>query len=316
MKKLFYFLLCLFLFTACDNIVLRKDKSERITFNEILPNGEYSIYMYEIKYPEKQKDKIAFMTKFENFLENGVEGYERDINFILPKALYEDVESVLADEGIGNERIFFKSASFINEEDKKIIDRETKLIKTPIDGGEIQKYLNKQYYHILSLAGRENEYRENFFYTEYDKRKITSEYINRRENLKKVLSEKKKDFLVLAESRDELKNYEDDMVYLNEYDSRLEKSILEGKEILKSPVTVIKSDKYKGYVLNGNNLVFFDGSGKEELNYFRRYNFNVKVKKIDNFNISNFITDDEQVEISVLLGRKKYVPKRPLEEKF
>ena len=316
MKKLFYFLLCLFLFTACDNIVLRKDKSERITFNETLPNGEYSIYMYEVKYPEKQKDKIAFMTKFENFLENGVEGYKRDINFILPKALYEDVESVLADEGIGNERIFFKSASFINEEDKKIIDRETKSVKTPMDGGEIQKYLNKQYYHILSLVGRENEYRENFFYTEYDKRKITSEYINRRENLKKVLSEKKKDFLVLAENKDELKNYEDDMVYLNKYDSRLEKSILEGKEILKSPVTVIKSDKYKGYVLNGNNLVFFDGKGKEELNYFRRYNFNVKVKKIDNFNISNFITDDEQVEISVLLGRKKYVPKRPLEEKF
>ena len=316
MKKLFYFLLCLFLFTACDNIVLRKDKSERITFNETLPNGEYSIYMYEVKYPEKQKDKIAFMTKFENFLENGVEGYKRDINFILPKALYEDVESVLADEGIGNERIFFKSASFINEEDKKIIDRETKSVKTPMDGGEIQKYLNKQYYHILSLVGRENEYREKFFYTEYDKRKITSEYINRRENLKKVLSEKKKDFLVLAESRDELKNYEENMVYLNKYDSGIEKSVLEGKEILKSPVTVIKSDKYKGYVLNGNNLVFFDGKGKEELNYFRRYNFNVKVKKIDNFNISNFITDDEQVEISVLLGRKKYVPKRPLEEKF
>ena len=316
MKKLFYFLLCLFLFTACDNIVLRKDKSERITFNETLPNGEYSIYMYEIKYPEKQKDKIAFMTKFENFLENGVEGYKRDINFILPKALYEDVESVLADEGIGNERIFFKSASFINEEDKKIIDRETKSVKTPMDGGEIQKYLNKQYYHILSLVGRENEYRESFFYTEYDKRKITSEYISRRKNLKKILSEKKKDFLVLAESKDELKNYEDDMVYLNKYDSGIEKSVLEGKEILKSPVTVIKSDKYKGYVLNGNNLVFFDGKGKEELNYFRRYNFNVKVKKIDNFNISNFITDDEQVEISVLLGRKKYVPKRPLEEKF
>lgn len=316
MKKLFYFLLCLFLFTACDNIVLRKDKSERVTFNETLPNGEYSLYMYEVKYPEKQEEKIAFMSEFENFLENGIEGYERDINFILPKALYEDVESILADEGIGDERAFFKSASFIDEEDKKIIDRETKSVKTPMDGGEIQKYLNKQYYHILSLAGRENEYRENFFYTEYDKRKITSEYINKRENLKKFLSEKKKDFLVLAENTDDLKNYEDDMVYLNEYDSGLEKSVLEGKEILKSPVTVIKSNKYKGYVLNGNNLVFFDGSGKEELNCFRRYNFNVKVKKIDNFNISNFITDDEQVEISVLLGRKKYVPKRPLEEKF
>ena len=32
-----------------------------------------------------EEEKIAFMSEFENFLENGVEGYERDINFILPK---------------------------------------------------------------------------------------------------------------------------------------------------------------------------------------------------------------------------------------
>ena len=63
MKKLFYFLLCLFLFTACDNIVLRKDKSERVTFNETLPNGEYSLYMYEVKYPEKQEEKNCFYVR-------------------------------------------------------------------------------------------------------------------------------------------------------------------------------------------------------------------------------------------------------------
>ena len=70
---------------------------------------------------------------------------------------------------------------------------------------------------------------------------------------------------MLAENTDDLKNYEDDMVYLNEYDSGLEKSVLEGKEILKSPVTVIKSNKYKGYVLNGNNLVFLTATEKRSL---------------------------------------------------
>ena len=312
MKKFIYFLLCLFLFTACDNIVLRKDKSERVTFEEKLPQGEYSIYMYEIKYPEKQEDKIIFMSKFENFLTNRVDGINRDVNFILPKSLYEDVENILANEGIGDEKSFFKPASFVDENDRKIIENETKFVKVPLDGGEIQKILNKQYYHILSLVGKEKEYKENFFYTEYDKRKITEEYIKERENLKKVLSEKKKDFLLLVENKEELENSGDKMVYLKKYDSVIENNAVNHKEDLSSPVVVIKSDKFKGYTLNGKSLIFFAGNGEEELNYFRRYKFKVKVKQIENFNYSNFVIDDEQIEISVLLGRKKYVPKRPL----
>ena len=313
MKKIFYFLFCLFLFIGCDSVVLRKDKSERITFDSKLSQGTYTLYMYELDYPKKQEDKIIFMSKFENILKNKTEKIEQNINFILPKNLYEDVESVINDDGIGIERAFFKSASIINENDKKIINENVKSIKVPLDGGEIQKYLNKQYYYLLSLLGRKDEYKKDFFYTEYDKRKLMVEYIEKRRNLKNILLEKKKDFIVLIENINELENYKDDIVYLKEYDKNLENNIINQKINIDSPILIIESKNYKGYTVNGKSIVFFNGNG-EEIDYFRGYNFNVKIKEIQNFNISNFVIDKKQIEVSTLLDRKKYIPKRPLEK--
>lgn len=313
MKKIFYFLFCIFLFVGCDHIVLRKDKSERVTFEKNISQGTYTLYMYEINYPKNQKDKIVFMSRFENFLKNRDEKGEQNINFILPKELYEDVESVINEDGIGIERTFFKSASFIDENDKKIIDKETRNIKYPLNGGEIQKYLNKQYYYILSLVGREKEYKKDFFYTEFDKRIIINEYVKERENLKNILMEKKKDFLMSVENINDLENNEEDMVYLKEDNKNFEKNIINHKVETKQPILVLKSDDYKGYTVNGKSIIFFVGNG-EEINYFRGYNFNVKIKEIDDFNYSNFVKDKKQIEVSTLLDRKKYVPRRPLEK--
>ncbi len=312
MKKICYFLLCLFLFIGCDNVVLRKDKSERVTFDKRIPQGSYTLYMYEINYPEKQEDKIIFMSKFENFLRNRVDGLERDVNFILSKELYDDVNSLLKDEGLGIEKSFFKSASFIDENDKKIINKETGFVRVPSNGGEIQEFLNRQYYYILSLLNRQDEYKDNFFYSEYDKRILIEEFVKERTELKKILTEKKKDFLVAVENYEDLKNYSNDMVYLKNSDTELENMFLNHSSQITSPVLVIDSSNYSGYTVDGKSIIFFNGDSREELNYFRRYNFTTKIKKIDNFNYSNFVIEDDQIEISVLLGRKKYVPKRPL----
>lgn len=298
--------------SGCDNVVLRKDKSERVTFNAEIPQGEYTLYMYELKYPVKQEEKLLFLSKFENFLRNGVEGLERDVTFILPKDMYDDVNAVLNDEGIGIERAFFKSASYIDKNDKKIIDRETKFVKTPANAGEIQKYLNKQYYYILSLTGKQEEYKENFLYSEYDKRVLTSAYIDERKNLKEILGEKKNNFIVSLDSMDELGNYKNDKVYLKNSSQQFDDSLINGSIENIPPVLVLNSGKYTGYTVNKNSVVLFVGSGKERLNYFRRYDFTPVIKKIDSFNYSNFIMDKKQAEISVLLDRKKYVPKRPL----
>lgn len=312
MKKVFYLLMCLMILSGCDNVVLRKDKSERVTFNAEIPQGEYTLYMYELKYPVKQEEKLMFLSKFENFLRNGVEGLERDVTFILPKDMYDDVNAVLNDEGIGIERAFFKSASYIDENDKKIIDRETKFVKTPANAGEIQKYLNKQYYYILSLVGKQKEYREDFLYSEYDKRVLTSAYLDERKSLKEILGEKKKNFIAALDSAEELGNYKNDKVYLKNSSQQFDDSLINGSAENIPPVLVLNSGKYTGYTVNKNSVVLFAGSGKERLNYFRRYDFTPVIKKIDNFNYSNFAVDKKQAEISVLLDRKKYVPKRPL----
>lgn len=312
MKKVFYLLMCLMILSGCDNVVLRKDKSERVTFNAEIPQGEYTLYMYELKYPVKQEEKLMFLSKFENFLRNGVEGLERDVTFILPKDMYDDVNAVLNDEGIGIERAFFKSASYIDENDKKIIDRETKFVKTPANAGEIQKYLNKQYYYILSLTGKQKEYKEDFLYSEYDKRVLTSAYLDERKSLKEILGEKKKNFIAALDSAEELENYKSDKVYLKNSSQQFDDSLINGSAENIPPVLVLNSGKYIGYTVNKNSVVLFAGSGKERLNYFRRYDFTPVIKKIDNFNYSNFAVDKKQAEISVLLDRKKYVPKRPL----
>ena len=312
MKKIFYLLICLIIFAGCDNVVLRKDKSERVTFNKEIPQGEYTLYMYELKYPEKQEEKIIFLSKFENFLKNRVEGLTEDVTFILPKNMYDDVNAVLNNEGIGIERAFFKSASYIDENDKKIIDRETKFVRTPKDAGEVQKYLNKQYYYILSLFGKQKEYKENFLYSEYDKRVLTAEYLNERKELKNILSEKKKNFVVAVERLEEVENYKNDLVYLKNSSQQFDDSLINGSRENIPPVLILNSGKYTGYTVNKNSVVLFAGSGKERLNYFRRYDFTTIIKKIDSFNYSNFVIDKKQAEISVLLNRKKYVPKRPL----
>ena len=169
-----------------------------------------------------------FLSKFENFLRNGVEGLERDVTFILPKDMYDDVNAVLNNEGIGIERAFFKSASYIDENDKKIIDRETKFVKTPANAGEIQKYLNKQYYYILSLTGKQKEYKEDFLYSEYDKRVLTSAYLDERKSLKEILGEKKKNFIAALDSAEELESYKSDKVYLKNSSQQFDDSLING----------------------------------------------------------------------------------------
>lgn len=314
MKKVLYILLCIFVLAGCNSFTLRKDKSERVTFNKSIPQGDYNIYLYDIKYPSSQEDKIIFFSKFENFLKNGVSEKDNNINFIISKELYSDIMGVINEEGIGIEKSFFKSASFIDENDKKIINMETKYVKTPSNGGEIQSYLNKQYYYILTLFGREKEYDKNFFYTEYDKRKLTSEFLKERDELKKILTEKKRNFVVKVDNINETENYKNEIIYIKNSDENLIKELVSENIKTTSPIVIVDSEMYDGYTSNNKNVILFNGDGENRLSFFRRYNFNTIIKDIDNFSYSNFNTDEKQIKISVLLDRKKYVPKRPLTE--
>lgn len=313
MKKIIYFLICLLLFTSCNNIVLRKDESERVSFNNSLTKGNYDIYIYEVVYPETQNEKLVFMNNFENLLKSKNKS-ENKISFILPKNLYDDVISTINDGGIGDENSFIKSASSINNLDKININKKTRGIKVPEDTGDIQKYLNKQYYSLLKLLNRENEYNSNSYYTEFDKKKLSDEFLSKRKNLKKILLQNKDNFLIKLNNLKDLKNYRNDLIYLTNCNYSSLKNFLENEPTSISPLILINSDFYTGYTACKNSVILFNGYGREEMSYFIGYNFETTIIKIDNINDYYFTNSNKQIEISTLLNRKKYTPKRPLDK--
>ena len=309
MKKVVYFLICLILFTSCNKIVLRKDRNERVTFSKSFPQGEYNIYLYKLNYPDSQKEKLIFMSNFVKILESQSDNK----NYILSKKLYDDVNSVISRNGIGTEKAFFKSVSFIDNNDKKIINKLVRNIRVPKDSGEIQMFLNKQCYYLLSLLNREDEYLGDFYYTEFDKENLISEYTKDRKNMRDIFLTKKKNFLVALKNEEEIKNYKNDMIYLDNYSNKFVNNILDKKDIeLNVPLILIDDYNYKGYTMNNETLVLFPEYGREKLSYFIGYDFNVIIIKSDDLNGNFFVKDDKKLEISDLLNRRKYVPKRPL----
>ena len=186
----------------------------------------------------------------------------------------------------GIERAFFKSASYIDENNKKIIDRETKFVKTPQCRRDTNILTSSITIFFLLQESRKN-IKEDFLYSEYDKRVLTSAYLDERKSLKEILGEKKKNFIAALDSAEELENYKSDKVYLKNSSQQFDDSLINGSAENIPPVLVLNSGKYTGYTVNKNSVVLFAGSGKERLNYFRRYDFTPVIKKIDNFNYSN-----------------------------
>lgn len=309
MKKILYLFICLILFTSCDNIVLRKDRNERVTFKKNIVQGKYNIYFYELNYPHNQNDKLSFIAHFQEILDKKAKG---NINFILPKELYDDVESVMNDGGIGIEKSFFKDASFLTKEDLKNINSKARYVETPKNGGTIQENLNRQYYCILRLLQREDEYNKESYYTEYDKVTLAKEFISKRKQLKSTLLKNKNNFLVKITQNNDLKNYKNDMIYIENCDDTFVDNIVNNKKHISSPLMLLENSLYTGYTMNNNSLVLFGGYGRTKLNYFIGYEFETTIIRVNDLRDIYFIADDKSLEISTLLDRSKYTPKRPL----
>lgn len=93
MKKIFYFLICLIIFTSCNNFVLRKDKSEKVIFDTPIEEGKYGIYVYELEYSNVQKEKLISIFKLGKFLKAELDKENNNLNFSLPKDFYDDIVS-------------------------------------------------------------------------------------------------------------------------------------------------------------------------------------------------------------------------------
>lgn len=180
MKKILLFLLTLLILTTgCGSIVARKDKSQIIKFeNSKLVDGNYDITFYKILYPETPYEKDKFYEQFD-ILTSKMVAYGKDINLIIPLELYKDLKNLQKREVREGEKVFYKQAYSLTEEEKEKIDSKVN-VDTPNDAGTIQKYLNKQVAYWLDYLKRPQEYDSKRYYTELDKDRIVEEVFENR----------------------------------------------------------------------------------------------------------------------------------------
>ncbi len=178
-KKIGFLLILALLITSCGSIVARKDKSQIVKFeNSMIVADSYDITFYNIVYPEKPHDKDKFYEQFD-VLTSKMVAYEKDINLIIPLELYKDLLNLQKREVREEEKIYYKQAYSLTDEEKEFIDNKI-YVETPTDAGSIQKYLNKQVAYWYDYLKKPQEYDSKKYYTELDKDRIVDEVFENR----------------------------------------------------------------------------------------------------------------------------------------
>lgn len=178
-KKILVLVILALFITSCGSIVARKDRNQIVKFEntKIVPD-KYKIIFYKINYPESPQEKDLFYKEFD-ILTSKMLVYKKDINLIIPLELYKDLLNLQKREVRESEKIYFKQAYLLTDEEKEFLDKNI-VIKTPNNSGSVQKYLNKQVFYWYSYLEREYLYNPDQYYTELDKDKIVDEIFKNR----------------------------------------------------------------------------------------------------------------------------------------
>lgn len=272
MKKIFsIFIVILFsiLLSSCGSIVARKDKSQIVEFtNKDIKPDNYKILLYKLKYPDTPYEKDKFYEEFD-ILTSKMLVYKKDLNLIIPLEFYKDLKNLQKREVREGEKVFYKQAYSLTNEDKKIIDEKVK-VDTPNNVGDTQIYLNKQVAYWYDYLKKSDEYESTRYYTELDKDRIVDEVFENRKlfsNISFLID----DNYALEIGENELEEIKelDFPIYLEKYYDSIE------IEKLKSKIIII-NDGSEDRVIPGKILLIV---GKN-VNNVKDYTFYTEVKEI------------------------------------
>lgn len=281
MKKLLLLIGITVMIGGCNDIVLRKDLQPRVTFENNLKEGNYKLVFYKLDYPEKQDEKMEFLEKFQVFLANNPH-----LNIIVPKELGKDIISIINNGGYGEEKIALKPAVDLTKVEERELKELVDNIEVPQGGGEIQKNINRQYYLLLALQERAEEYDPNFYYTELDKEKVIADTLVIREELKNQFERSLKNIVFMYdESFDNIKN----PLYMENINTNIEN--------IKSSVILTNNSEKNGYGLINNKIILYVGIKGTKVEGFRNYVFSSEIKEIKNL---REIILDKGIEVSDL----------------
>lgn len=192
------FLLAMLLITGCQKLVARRDESQVVEFANKMSKGEYTLKIYRLDYPETPSERDIFYEKFSVLMSKMV-AHNKDINLIIPFELYQDIKNIGKRDVREVEKIYYKPASELTEEEKEFINSKID-IKYPENAGIFQEYLNKQVYYWLNYLKREKEYDPSNYYTELDKMKMVEEIFESRKMISKTFEPIENDFIIEVNS--------------------------------------------------------------------------------------------------------------------
>ena len=133
--------------------------------------------------------------------------YNKDINLIIPLELYKDLLNLQKREVREGEKIYYKQAYSLTEEEKEFIDSKVD-VETPDNTGSVQKYLNKQVAYWYDYLKKPQEYDSKKYYTELDKDRIVDEVFENRKFFSNTVFAVAND-LVVGVTEDELEEIKD-----------------------------------------------------------------------------------------------------------
>ena len=297
-KILIVFLsLIAFIVTGCQSVVARRDQSQIVEFNNGLSRGEYILKAYKLDYPKTVEEKDLFFDNL-NVLMGKMIAHKKDLNIIIPYELYQDIRNIGIREVRESEKVFFKPASDLTQEEKDYIDSKIK-IDFPTNAGTIQQYLNKQVYYWFDYLKRSGEYDEYAYYTELDKMRIVSEVFDKRKLTSKMFYPIAKDFILEVDEKNIVEaGAEGFPIYTKD---------TFGKENdIKANIIILETGGEPRII--PNKILLVEGT---DVDTVKDYRFGVKVEEIkDPKSLLSKFEDEEDIKIKDMLRFKVVTPEK------
>lgn len=286
-----------FIINGCQSVVARRDQSQIVEFKNGLPRGEYILKAYKLDYPKTVEEKDLFFDNL-NLLMGKMIAHKKDINIIIPYELYQDIRNIGIREVRESEKVFFKPASDLTQEEKDFIDSKIK-IDFPTNAGTIQQYLNKQVYYWFDYLKRAGEYDEYAYYTELDKMRIVSEIFDRRRLTSEMFYPIARDFILEVDEKNIVEAGAEEFPIYTKDTFGKEKDI-------KANIIILKTGGEVRIIPNKILLI-----EETDVDTVKDYRFGVKVEEIKDPKIllSKF-EEEEDIKIKDMLNFKIITPEK------
>lgn len=282
--------------TGCQSLVARRDQSQIVEFNNGISRGSYILKAYKLDYPKTVEEKDIFFDNM-NILMGKMIAHKKDLSLIIPYELYQDIRNIGIREVRESEKLFFKPASDLTQDEKNIIDSKIK-IKFPTNAGTIQQYLNKQVYYWFDYLKRAGEYDEYAYYTELDKMRIVSEVFEKRKLTSQMFYPVAKDFILEVD--------ETNIIEASKEGFPIYTKDTYGKDSeIKTNIIILKTGGVKRII--PDKILLVEGT---EVDTVKDYRFGVKIEEVkDPKTLVSKLEEEEDIKIKDMRRFKVVTPK-------